>query len=144
MLRTPETYLGTARAQGWVNGPQPGSKDYGDPDPGSLDLNQFAFGGAWDVGDESARAGDGASIALSFQARRVFLVLGAEDAPRELQVLLDGKPIADADAGSDVRDARATIGAQRLYRLVELPEAGRHTLELRFQPGIEGYAFTFG
>src|SRR6185295_17899833 len=28
MLRTPETYLGTARAEGWIAGPQQGSKDY--------------------------------------------------------------------------------------------------------------------
>ena len=33
---------------------------------------------------------------------------------------------------------------QRLYRLIDLPEAGRHRLQLRFDPGIEGYAFTFG
>lgn len=31
-----------------------------------------------------------------------------------------------------------------VYRLVDLPNAGRHTLELRFDPGISGYAFTFG
>jgi cytochrome c biogenesis protein CcdA/thiol-disulfide isomerase/thioredoxin len=143
-LRTPETYLGVARAQGWVNGPQPGSKDYGAPDPGSLDLNQFAYGGAWDVGAESATAGTRASISLSFQARRVFLVLGSPGRTRELQVLLDGRPISADDAGADVHGANATISGQRLYRLVDLTEAGRHTLELRFDPGIEGYAFTFG
>ena len=144
-LRTPETYLGFARAQGWVNGPQPGSKDYGSPDPSSLDLNEFAYGGAWDVDDEAATALGDASLALSFQARRVFLVLGSDGGePREVEVLLDGEPIADADAGDDVSDAHATITDQRLYRLVDLPEAGRHTLELRFEDGIEGYAFTFG
>jgi cytochrome c biogenesis protein CcdA/thiol-disulfide isomerase/thioredoxin len=143
-LRTPETYLGFARAQGWVNGPQPGSKDYGGPDPGSLDLNEFAYGGAWDVQDESATALHDASVALSFQARRVFLVLGSPGRSRELQVLLDGHPISDADAGADVHGGAATITAQRLYRLVGLPQAGRHTLELRLQPGVEGYAFTFG
>jgi cytochrome c biogenesis protein CcdA/thiol-disulfide isomerase/thioredoxin len=143
-LRTPETYLGYARAQGWLNGPQPGSKDYGSPDPGSLELNQFAYGGAWDVGDESATAEAGATIDLAFQARRVFLVLGSPGRARELQVLLDGHRISDADAGADVHGGAVTVSAQRLYRLVDLPEAGRHTLELRFQPGIEGYAFTFG
>ena len=143
-LRTPETYLGYARAQGWVNGPQPGSKDYGPADPGSLDLNQFAYGGAWDVGDESATAQAGASVSLSFQARRVFLVLGSPGRPRRLQVLLDGQPISDDDAGADVHGGAATISNQRLYRLVDLPQAGRHTLELRLQPGIQGYAFTFG
>jgi cytochrome c biogenesis protein CcdA/thiol-disulfide isomerase/thioredoxin len=143
-LRTPETYLGYARAQGWLNGPQPGSKDYGAVDPGSLDLNQFAYGGAWDIGDQAATAQAGASVALSFQARRVFLVLGSPGRPRELRVLLDGQPISDDDAGADVDGGVATVSAHRLYRLVDLPAAGRHTLELRFQPGIEGYAFTFG
>jgi cytochrome c biogenesis protein CcdA/thiol-disulfide isomerase/thioredoxin len=143
-LRTPETYLGFARAQGWLTGPQPGSKDYGTPDPDSLDLNQFAYGGAWDVGEESATTEAGARIDLAFQARRVFLVLGSPGRPRELEVLLDGHPISDTDAGADVHGGAATISAQRLYRLVDLPEAGRHMLELRFQPGIEGYAFTFG
>jgi cytochrome c biogenesis protein CcdA/thiol-disulfide isomerase/thioredoxin len=143
-LRTPETYLGYARAEGWVNGPQPGAKDYGQPDPSSLDLNQFAYGGAWEVGEEAARAGSKATVSLSFQARRVFLVVGSPGRPRELRPFLDGEPIAESDAGDDVQDGRATIADQRLYRLVDLPEAGAHTLELRFEPGIEGYAFTFG
>ena len=33
---------------------------------------------------------------------------------------------------------------QRLYRLVELPHVGGHLLELEFEPGVSGYAFTFG
>ena len=40
--------------------------------------------------------------------------------------------------------ATATISSQRLYRLVDLPHAGRHLLTLRLAPGIAGYAFTFG
>ena len=74
----------------------------------------------------------------------MFLVLGSPDGPRQVGVLLDGKPISDANAGDDVTDATATIAEQRLYRLVDLPQAGEHTLELRFDDGIEGYAFTFG
>jgi hypothetical protein len=72
------------------------------------------------------------------------LVLGSPGRPGGLEVLLDGRPISDDDAGADVSGGRATITSQRLYRLVDLPEAGRHTLELRFDPGIEAYAFTFG
>ena len=144
-LRTPETYLGGARAQGFVNGPQAGPKDYGAVDAASLGLNEFAYGGSWDVDEESATSLSDATLALSFQARRVFLVLGSEGGePRELEVLLDGQPISDANAGDDVAGAHATVTNQRLYRLVDLPEAGRHTLELRFDDGIEGYAFTFG
>jgi thiol-disulfide isomerase/thioredoxin len=143
-LRTPETYLGAARGAGWVNGPQPGSKDYGPLRASRLQLNQFAYGGDWDIGNEAAKAGDGAAVGLSFKARRVFLVLGSPGQERDVHVLLDGKPISPADAGEDVHNGVATISSQRLYRLVDLPQAGTHTLELRFAPGIEGYAFTFG
>ena len=64
--------------------------------------------------------------------------------PRPLRVLLDGKPLPQRFAGTDVEDGVATIDRQRLYRLVELPSAQRHLLTLEFAPGISGYAFTFG
>ena len=143
-LRTPETYLGEARAQGWVNGPRPGAVDYGSPPPADLQTNEFAYEGEWNVGGESARAGANAGVALGFQARRVFLVLGSPGEPREVEVLLDGKAISAADAGDDVHDGVVTVDRQRLYRLVDLARAGRHRLELRIEPGVEGYAFTFG
>jgi hypothetical protein len=59
-------------------------------------------------------------------------------------VLLDGKPISARLAGPDVRRSRATVEEQRLYRLVDLPAVGTHRLSLIFEPGISGYAFTFG
>ena len=59
---------------------------------------------------------------MDFNARRVFLVLGSPDQARHVQVLLDGKPIPAKLAGPDVRDGVATIQAQRLYRLVDLPD----------------------
>ncbi len=46
--------------------------------------------------------------------------------------------------GEDVSDAQAVVSTQPLYRLVDLPRAGRHVLSLRFAPGVAGYAFTFG
>ena len=60
---------------------------------------------------DASTAGADATVALSFQARRVFLVLGSPGGPRELQVLLDGQPIADDDAGADVRGGAATISS---------------------------------
>ncbi len=42
---TPETYLGTARAEGWVSPPKAGLHDYGPPASGGLRLNEFAFSG---------------------------------------------------------------------------------------------------
>ncbi len=143
-LRTPETYLGTDRADGYVQPPQAGRHVYAPAAPATLELNEFAFGGEWDIDRESATAGADATLSLAFQARRVFLVLGSSGEPRELEVRLDGEPIAGSLAGEDVRGGRAQIEEQRLYRLVDLPAAGRHELELRFEPGITGYAFTFG
>ena len=143
-LRTPETYLGWERAEGFVEPPRPGVADYTAPDPGSLELNELAYGGRWRVDGESATAVAEATISLAFQARRVFLVLGAEGGLGKVEVLLDGEPLTGPGAGEDVRDGHITVSGQRLYRLVDLPEVARATLELRFEPGVTGYAFTFG
>jgi thiol-disulfide isomerase/thioredoxin len=145
-LTTPETYLGAARAQGFVNGPiQPGSQNFGGGShPVALPPDAFAYRGRWKISSEDATAGPGAAIDLHFGARRVFCVLGSPGAPRQMQVLLDGEPIPDSLAGDDVHGGVATISDQRLYRLVDLPRAERHTLTLEPEPGISGYAFTFG
>ena len=141
---TPETYLGAARARSWVNGMiHPGNQDFGAP-PATLPTNRFAYSGLWGVTEEDATSGAGAGIDLEFNARRVFLVLGSPDRARHVQVLLDGRPIPDRLAGADLRRGQATIRAQRLYCLVDLPAVGEHRLTLRFDPGVTGYAFTFG
>jgi len=140
---TPETYLGSARARGWVTPVHSGDQDFGAA-AGPLSVNQFAYAGHWGISDEDARAGQGAEIDMEFNARRVYLVLGSPDQARHVQVLLDGKPIPAKLAGADVRNGRATIQAQRLYRLVDLPAVSQHRLSLIFDPGVQGYAFTFG
>ena len=61
-----------------------------------------------------------------------------------MRVLLDGRPVAARPAGADVRRGTARVEAQRLYRLIDLPRVENHVLTLELQPGIEGYAFTFG
>ena len=146
MLRTPETYLGAARAQGWINGPQPGGtglrrRSHAD----SLQPNQFAYGGAWDIGDEAATAEHGASVALRLPgAARLPGARLARTGRARCRCCSTASRSRRPIAGDDVHGGVATISDQRLYRLVDLPRAGHHTLELRFEPGIEGYAFTFG
>ena len=143
-VSTPETYLGAARAERFVNGPiRPGRQAFGraaTPPPDHL-----AYGGRWLIGAVTAEAGRGARLQLTFGARRVFLVLGSRgDAPRSVRVRLDGRPLRRRDAGADVREGRVTVRRYRLYSLVDLPGAGRHLLTLDFSPGVRGYAFTFG
>jgi cytochrome c biogenesis protein CcdA/thiol-disulfide isomerase/thioredoxin len=143
-VTTPETYLGSARAQGWQNGAiRPGAHDYGAGRP-RLDRDEFAYRGGWTVGPESARAGAGGSVHARFKARRVFLVLGSPGRARTLRVMLDGRPIPARLAGADVDGGEVRIRRHRLYRLVDLPRAEEHVLTLQFARGVEGYAFTFG
>ena len=66
------------------------------------------------------------------------------DRPRRVRVELDGRTIARADAGADVRDGVATVRRQRPYRLVKLGSSTQHVLTLRLGPGVSGFAFTFG
>jgi thiol-disulfide isomerase/thioredoxin len=143
-VKTPETYLGANRAEGFSNGPiRPGIQDFG-PLPGRVAPDQLAYGGRWQITGESATADSGARLELNFEARRAFIVLGSSSGPRRLRVLLDGRPIPNRLAGADVHGGVATISRQRLYRLVDLPRSGRHRLSLAPEAGIAGYAFTFG
>jgi cytochrome c biogenesis protein CcdA/thiol-disulfide isomerase/thioredoxin len=144
-VATPETYLGTARAQGWRSGPLSGVHDYGASAPAKLALNEFAFSGAWNIAAQPATAVSSAGVELEFEAKSVYLVLSsAGETPRKVRVLLDGKPISASSAGTDVHDGAVTVTAQRLYSLVSLSGDQRHRLGLRFAPGVSGYAFTFG
>jgi cytochrome c biogenesis protein CcdA/thiol-disulfide isomerase/thioredoxin len=144
-IATPETYMGTLRAQGWINGPHAGTHDYGPPPNGALALNDFAYSGTWKIGEQPAEAVSGAGVDLEFRAKRVYLVLSSPDErPLHVQVLLDGHPISAADAGEDVHDGVVTVRRERLYSLVSLPGDEQHRLSLRFEDGVTGYDFTFG
>jgi cytochrome c biogenesis protein CcdA/thiol-disulfide isomerase/thioredoxin len=144
-VTTPESYLGADRADRFANGPvRPGRHRFGAIAPSVLPPDNLAYTGSWKISGSSATAQGHASLALNFQARRVFLVMGSSGGPRQVRVLLDGHPIPDSVAGEDVHGGQAAVSAQRLYRLVDLPRAGRHVLSLQFAPGVGGYAFTFG
>jgi cytochrome c biogenesis protein CcdA/thiol-disulfide isomerase/thioredoxin len=143
-LATPETYLGAARAERFENGQiREGVHDYGGGTP-DLPPDHLAYRGKWGIAPDGAVAGPGARLFLNFHAREAYLVLGSPEHPRAMRVLLDGKPIAAADAGPDVHGGTVQVGAQRLYRLVSLTKPGDHMLELRPATGTRGYAFTFG
>ena len=143
---SPETYLGSARAQGFSPvGPTDGTRDYEAAAGADLPPSVFSLGGRWHVDAESARAVRGASIVARVVGTAVYLVLSSQgDRPRRVRVLLDGRPIARGVAGDDVRDGVVTVRRQRLYSLVRLPAIGEHVLTLRLDPRVSAYAFTFG
>jgi cytochrome c biogenesis protein CcdA/thiol-disulfide isomerase/thioredoxin len=141
-VTTPESYLGSLRADRFVNGPiSPGTRDFGEPRNPPAD--HLAYAGRWKVGPESATA-EGGALELTFGARRVYLVLGSPGESRRVRVLLDGRPIPARLAGADVHDGVLVVTGQRLYDLVDLPRVERHTLRLVPERGVMGYAFTFG
>jgi cytochrome c biogenesis protein CcdA/thiol-disulfide isomerase/thioredoxin len=144
-VATPETYLGTARAQGWRNGPQLGVHNYGAGAPVQLGLNEFAYTGTWSIATQPATAVARAGVDIEFEAKNVYLVMSSEaERPRKVRVLLDGRPIPAGMAGADVHASAVTVTAQRLYSLVSLRGDQQHRLALRFAAGVSGYAFTFG
>ncbi|MGC1165796.1 MAG: thioredoxin family protein [Solirubrobacterales bacterium] len=145
LVTTPESYLGSARADRFVTGPlAPGTQTF-EASRSRLTPDSLAYEGRWRIDPDGATAVAGSRLHLAFGARKVFLVLGSNGAqPRRMRLLLDGEPLPRRLAGADVDGGIATIRRQRLYRLVELPRAGRHVLSLRLDPGVTGYAFTFG
>ena len=96
-VRTPETYLGALRADGWVNGQiRPGAQDFG---AGARLAAAQRVRLSRASGRSPARAPHRArtpGISADFGAEKVFLVLGSPEGPREVEVLLDGRPIPDA------------------------------------------------
>ena len=143
-LATPETYLDPQRAQGFAQPLELGVHYY--PGVSSAAVNEFALRGYWHVGKESIKpSAPGASIEGGFQAAHVYLVLTSSgNLPRQVRILLDGRPIPSADAGADVHRGVVTVSGQRLYALVSLPQAEAHVLTVEIPPGVSAYDFTFG
>jgi len=129
-LTTPESYLGSRRLARY-SGSQIASNRFATYRfPGSLPLDHLAYAGSWQVGAERIVAGPNARLRLHFHARDVYLVLGGRGS---IRVLLDGRP-----AGT------VRVTADRLYTLVSGAKLREALLELRFSPGVDAYAFTFG
>jgi cytochrome c biogenesis protein CcdA/thiol-disulfide isomerase/thioredoxin len=147
--RSPETYVGYARAQNFVGGrvARDDARDYHAPN--TLGTDQWSLDGHWTVRAENAQlAQPGGAIVYRFRGRDLHLVLGpaSDGKPIRFRVSIDGKP-PGADHGMDTdADGNGTITAQRLYQLVRQANGSDERLfEIRFlDPGVQAYAFTFG
>jgi thiol-disulfide isomerase/thioredoxin len=126
-LRTPESYLGSARR---------------DPSPA------WDLAGEWRTGPEKIvldRAGG--SIVFPFHARDAHLVLSHRAAePIPFRVLLDGEAPGSSHGVDVDEDGNGLLREGRMYQLVrQLDAVGDRTLEITFlEPGAEAYSFTFG
>jgi cytochrome c biogenesis protein CcdA/thiol-disulfide isomerase/thioredoxin len=133
-LTSPETYLGTARAAGFIGGePIAGTHNYASP-PYTIALNDFAYGGTWTIGQQQAVAVSRATIDADIQAKNVYIVLSPPPhGAGSVAVSVDGHPTTTLH-----------VTGQRLYTVASFATDARHSIHLRFAPGTSGYSFTFG
>jgi len=132
-ITTRETYLGYARIENFANRDSIAfdtEANYQFPRR-SLGPDELAYAGEWTVEPSRILAGDNARLRLNFQANDIFLVLAGSG---RVQALVDSRL---------ARTIRVS-GTPRLYTIARYPRLTRGRLELRFAPGLEGYAFTFG
>ena len=149
-LWSPENYLGYQRTENFA------SSDGAVLDtpqvyavPERLRLNHWALAGDWTVKPEAIVLNQAEGrIVYRFHARDLHLVMGppGRGTPVRFRVRLDSQPPGAAH-GTDVDDqGNGTVREPRLYQLVRQPgPVTDRTFEITFlDPGIQGYAFTFG
>jgi len=149
-LRSPETYLGSARLSGLAT---PDDARFGEPHdytaPSGLRLNQWALAGKWTIWQHAATLNEpDGRIVFRFHARDVNLVMGPAEPETSMpfRVLLDGKA-PKADHGVDVNeDGTGAVTGQRLYQLIrQTGSVEARLFEIEFgDAGLEAYSFTFG
>jgi len=128
-INTPETYIGKARRENFIEDPN-----------ATLENSQWTLKGEWEVDDEKAvNKGAGTSIKMKFTASTANLVMGGTGTAT---VLVDGQKANTAD----VVDGVLTIKGEKLYQLADFKgNYQTHEIEVTFdQPNIELFAWTFG
>ena len=134
-IQTPETYLGSYRAErrtAFTDQTLPG--------------DHWSIDGKWHVeAQRIVSTAAGAELRLHFDARHVYLVLGAPDGqPVDVKIRVIGKNTGEI-AGKDVHDGVITVREHRLYDLVDMGGPSDGIVQITAQgPGLEAYAFTFG
>jgi hypothetical protein len=147
--QSPETYIGTARAEHFVS---PGGLAQGVAHVyagGTPALNQWGLTGDWTVGGDLATLDQpGGGILFRFHARDLHLVMGPapDGKPIRYQITIDGKAPGDNHGVDADTQGQGVVTGQRLYQLVRQDGTiADHTFEIRFlDPGVQAYSFTFG
>jgi cytochrome c biogenesis protein CcdA/thiol-disulfide isomerase/thioredoxin len=129
--QSPETYLGSARAQYYENNGAPlanGTHTY--HYPLNVDPGYFTLSGTWTVTGESITAGKDAGIALNFLADDIYLDVGGTGT---LTVTVDG-----------ATTRYPVSGAPNIYTVLQRDRQESGVLQVKLSPGLSAYSFTFG
>ncbi len=154
---TPELYLGHTRgkignASGFLRRDEGQAAAYALP--GELQADVFYLSGPWQSGPESvisaaSLGSEPAGLLVFYTAKEVNLVMAANGEAQTAEVLQNGRPLAEQDAGEDVHRTPAgqsvvAVNTPRMYNLVRNAEMGQNLLQLVTpQAGLECFAFTF-
>lgn len=144
--RTPETYLGSARAERLVS-PEPvtGERQVFST-PATIKQGGYAFAGEWQIEDERAKSSATGKLTLRFQGGKVFLVMSPEEGMGQshVDVYLDDQIISPEVSGKDVKNGVIVVDEERLYEIVDFKGASQEgVLRLEFKDTTAVYAFTF-
>ncbi len=149
-VRSPETYIGYARAEHFAS---PGGikRDaeqlYVAPEhPG---LNQWGLAGKWVDHQQSAQLRSaGGKIVFHFHARDLHLVLGpmSDGKPVRFRVTIDGQAPGENHGVDTDAQGNGVVTDDRLYQLVRQTGAiTDHVFVIEFQDaGVQAFSFTFG
>ena len=149
-VRSPETYIGYARAQNFSS---PGGfrrdseKSY--TEPKNLSLNDWGLVGSWIDHEQAAiLTSSGGKIVFRFHARDLHLVLGpsADGKPVRFRVTIDGQAPGENHGVDTDAQGNGVVNSYRLYQLVRQKGAiADHTFTIEFlDPGVQAFSFTFG
>jgi cytochrome c biogenesis protein CcdA/thiol-disulfide isomerase/thioredoxin len=148
-MRSQETYIGYARAAGFISPGGAGMDVAKTYTVGTPALNQWGLSGRWTIGKEFATLDNaGGAIVYRFHARDLHLVLGPARNGKSIRfrVTLDGvAPGADHGVDTDA-NGNGIVDGQRLYQLVRQHAGVRdRTFRIEFlDPDVAAFSFTFG
>ena len=136
-VKSPETYLGSARSENQVSSDS------------RLRLNGWALGGDWTVERQAAVLNDAnGRIRYRFHARDLNLVMtpGTRAESVRFRVLIDGHAPGLAHGVDLDEQGNGVVAEPRMYQLIRQPgPVADHEFEIQFlDPGVEVFVFTFG
>lgn len=147
LLETPETYLGSARANHFAS-PQPmitNQMSYYSF-PKILQPHTWALRGPWIIqSDRIISAGKDAALRINFTARHVYIVMGStKSTPIHVKLRLNGKPVIE-EKGQNVSNSALDVKMNKLYDVILLNHLDQGSLDVMpSAAGLEIYTFTFG
>jgi hypothetical protein len=149
-VRSPETYVGHARAEKFVS-PERLTRDSARiySLPARPSLNQWGLGGSWNVGAESAVLQEApGKIAFRFHSRDLHMVLAPSKngKPVRFRVRLNGVAPGEDHGVDSNADGAGELRQPRMYQLIRQKGGVRDRLfEIEFlDPEAEAFSFTFG